>query len=149
MSYFNDIAVMKQQGADLRDLIAEGGYQLFFDLTTVVPRELTTEDPALIEGFGRGLARASDYGFQNPDEILAMTNEECPEEASDAELTNVFLNGITDMMKLPAAANGKWGFADPGAVSAYIDFLVASGDLSEPADPALFTNQFVDAYNDF
>jgi NitT/TauT family transport system substrate-binding protein len=145
---FPDVAILKLQGLDVIDLISED-FQSFFDSLVVMERAFVDENPEIVEGFGRAIARATQWGFDNPDEVIDITSQEFPEEAEDRELTEAFLAETITLFELPPEANGQFGYAIPEAVDRYVGFLVEQGELDEMPDTSVFVNDFVDAYNDF
>ena len=112
-------------------------------------REFVEENPEIVEGFGRAVARATQWGFDNPDEVIDITSQEFPEEAEDRELTQAFLNETISLFELPPEADGQFGYAVPEAVDRYVGFLVEQGELDTAPDTSVFVNDFVAAYNDF
>lgn len=148
---FPDVAIMKLQGLELVDLISPD-FRSFFDSLVVVERSFAEENPEVIEGFGRALARATQWGFDNPGQVIDITSKDFPEEAAspeDRELTQAFLDETILLFELPDEANGQFGYAIPAAVERYVGFLVEQGELSEMPDLSVFVNDYVDAYNDF
>jgi NitT/TauT family transport system substrate-binding protein len=145
---FPDVAIMRLQGLELRDLISEE-FQSFFDSLLVARTSMLEEQPEVIEGVGRAVARATQWGFDNPDQVVDVTSKFCPEEAQDEELTRAFLNETIRLFELPPEADGRFGYAVPEHVERYVSFLVEQGELDEAPDTSVFVNDFVDAYNDF
>lgn len=145
---FPDVAIMRLQGLELRDLISEN-FQSFFDSVLVASTSTIEEQPELIEGVGRAVARGTQWGFDNPDGVVDITSQFCPEEGEDAELTRAFLDETISLFELPAAADGQFGLAVPEAVERYTSFLVEQGEITEVPDATVFNNDFVDAFNDF
>jgi NitT/TauT family transport system substrate-binding protein len=145
---FPDVAILKLRGLDVVDLISDD-FASFFDSLIVMQREFVDENPEVVEGFGRALARATQWGFDNPDQVIDITSQEFPEEAEDRELTQAFLNETISLFELPPEADGQFGYAIPEAVERYVGFLVEQGELEEMPDTSVFVNDFVPAYNDF
>jgi NitT/TauT family transport system substrate-binding protein len=145
---FPDVAIMRLRGLELRNLLPEG-FQSFFDSLVVVERAFMDQDPEVIEGFGRAIAKATVWGMENPEGVLDITAEHFPEEAEDREFTLALLQETMTLFELPAEANGQWGFAVPESVERYMGFLVEQGELAEPVDTSVFVNDFVEVYNAF
>jgi len=145
---FPDVAIMRLRGLDLRNLLPEG-FQSFFDSLVTVERSFMDENPEVIEGFGRAIARATVWGMENPEGVLDITAEHFPEEAEDREFTLAMLQETMTLFELPAEADGRWGYSVPESVDRYMGFLVDQGELPEPVDTSIFVNDFVDAYNAF
>ena len=145
---FPDVAILKLRGLDVVDLISDD-FASFFDSLFVMQREFVEENPQIVEGFGRAIARATQWGFDNPDEVIDITSQEFPEEAEDRELTQAFLDETIALFELPPEADGQFGYAVPEAVDRYVGFLVEQGELDTAPDTSVFVNDFVAAYNDF
>ncbi|MGH9242744.1 MAG: ABC transporter substrate-binding protein [Acidimicrobiales bacterium] len=145
---FPDVAIMRLQGLDLRDLISPE-FQSFFDSLVVVERSFLDDNTEAVEGIGRALARATVWGQENPEGVMEITEEFFPEEADDAEFTLALLEETQGLFALPEEADGQWGYAVPVAVERYMAFLLDQGELDAPIDTDVFVNDLVDAYNDF
>ena len=145
---FPDVAILKLRGLDVVDLISDD-FASFFDSLFVMQREFVEENPQIVEGFGRAIARATQWGFDNPDDVIDITSQEFPEEAEDRELTQAFLDETIALFELPPEADGQFGYAVPEAVERYVGFLVEQGELDTAPDTSVFVNDFVAAYNDF
>lgn len=145
---FPDVAILRLQGLELVDLISEE-FRSFFDSVVVMETSFIDANPEVVEGFGRALARATQWGFDNPGDVIDITSEFFPEEGEDRDLTQAFLDETISLFELPDAADGQFGYAVPEAVDDYVGFLVAQGELAEPPPEEIFVNDFVAAYNDF
>lgn len=145
---FPDVAILKLKGLDVVDLISED-FASFFDSLVVMQRGFVEENPEIVEGFGRAIARATQWGFDNPDQVIDITSQEFPEEAEDVALTQAFLEETISLFELPPEADGQFGYAVPEFVDRYVRFLVEQGELDEMPDTSVFVNDFVAAYNDF
>lgn len=144
---FADVAIMRLRGLELRDLTPEL-FQSFFDSTVVLRTDTVKDDPRLVEGFGRALARATAWGRENPDGVLDVVAKAFPEEAGDRDYAMALLEETESLFDLPDSAGGRWGYADPAAVKGQIEFLVDQGQLKQSIDADAFTNRFVDAFNE-
>lgn len=145
---FVDVAIMRLRGVELRNILPEE-FQTFFDTVFVFDGEFVDENPDVIEGFGRAIAKATAWGLDNAEAVVDITSKSFPEEAEDKEFTTALVEETQALYELPEEADGQWGTAVPEFVERYMDFLVEQGELEEPVDPDVFTNEFVDAYNDF
>jgi NitT/TauT family transport system substrate-binding protein len=144
---FPDVAILKLQGLELVDLISDQ-FRSFFDSVVVMKTSFIDENPEVVEGFGRAIARATQWGFDHPDEVIDITSEYFPEEGEDRELTQAFLDETIALFELPEAADGQFGYAIPEAVDAYVGFLVEQGELDAAPETDIFVNDFVPAYNE-
>lgn len=146
---FVDVAIMRLRGVELRDLLP-ADFPSLFDTLVVVRRELVDQQPEVVEGLGRALARATAWSMQNPpEETIEVTSSFFPEEKEDLEFSVALLEETQRLFELPAEANGQWGIHLTEGVQTYMDFLIAAGELEERVDPGIFVNDFVDAYNAF
>lgn len=145
---FADVAIMKLQGFEVREILPEG-FANFFDSLVVLERPFVDDNPELVEGLGRALARATVWGLENPEGVMEITAQSFPEEAEDEEFTLALLKETQALYELPPEADGKWGMAVPEFVETYMGFLVEQGEIPEAVDTGVFVNDFVDAYNDF
>lgn len=145
---FPDVAIMRLRGLELENIVPET-FQGFFDSTVTMETSYIEENPELIEGLGRALAKATVFGFENPEETLDITGEAFPEEIDDREFALALLEETQSLFELPACTDGQYGYACEEAVQGVIDYLVETGQLPEPVDPGVFSNEFVEAYNDF
>ena len=145
---FVDVAIMKLRGVELRDILPEE-FQNFFDALFVFETGFAEENPEVIEGFGRAIAKGTVWGLDNPAGVVDITSKSFPEEAEDKEFTQALVEETSTLYELPDEADGQWGYAVPEFVERYMDFLVEQGELEEPVDTAIFSNEHVEAYNDF
>lgn len=145
---FADVAIMRLRGLELRNIVPDD-FQEFFDSTVVMRTEYVDQNPEQIEGLGRALAKATVFGMENPEETFDIIAEAFPEEAGDREFGLALLEETQSLFELPPAADGQWGFADPEAVEGVTDFLVETGQLPEAPEGEIFTNEHVEAFNDF
>lgn len=145
---FPDIAIMRLRGLDIRNVVPPD-FQSLFDSLFVMKRDFVEENPEVIEGLGRAMAKATVWGFENVEGTVDITSKAYPEEAEDRGFTIALLKETQALFKLPPGADGKYGYAVPESIDFYMDFLVAQGELEEPLDQDIFLNDYVDAYNDF
>jgi NitT/TauT family transport system substrate-binding protein len=147
-SAFVDVAVMKLRGVELRNILPEE-FRNFFDTVFVFQEEFAEENPSVIEGFGRAIAKGTVWGLEDPAGVVEITSKAFPEEAEDKEFTQALVEETSTLYDLPEEADGQWGYAVPEFVERYMSFLVEQGELDEPVDTEIFSNEHVDAYNDF
>jgi NitT/TauT family transport system substrate-binding protein len=145
---FPDVAIMRLRGLELRNIVPPD-FQGFFDSTVVWQTDRVDQNPDLIEGFGRALAKATIFGLENPEETLDITAKAFPEEAGDREFALALLKETQSLFELPPAADGQYGYADPEAVEGVTNYLVETGQLPERPPEGIFSNEFVDAFNEF
>jgi NitT/TauT family transport system substrate-binding protein len=145
---FPDVAIMRLRGLELENIVPED-FQGFFDSTVTMRTEYVDENQERIEGLGRALAKATIFGIENPEETIDIIGEAFPEEIGDREFALALLKETQSLFELPPAADGQYGLADPEAVQGVTDYLVETGQLSEAPEGDIFTNDYVEAYNDF
>lgn len=145
---FPDVAILRLRGLEVIDLISPT-FRSFFDSVVVMEEGFIAENPEVVEGFGRAVARATEWGFENPTSIIDITSLYYPEEAEEPELTQAFLDETIGLFELPEEADGQFGYAVPEAVERYVGFLVEQGELEQAPEVEVFVNDFVPAYNDF
>jgi len=143
---FADVAIMRLRGLKLRNIVPEE-FQSFFDSTVVLKSDQVEQAPDLVEGFGRAIARATEWGRSHHDGVLEIVAKAFPEEAGDRDFAVALLEETEALFELPPSADGQWGYADPQAVEGQIEFLVKQGELAKPISSEAFTNRFVPAFN--
>lgn len=145
---FIDTAVLRLRGLEM-ETVQLPGSEFFFDATLVMKKEFVDANPEVIEAIGRGVAMATVYGGDNPEEVLEIIGNIFPDEVEDMPFAEALLAETQALYALPPAADGQWGYSVPLRHDALILALVEQGYLSEPVSPTFFDNQFVPAYNDF
>jgi NitT/TauT family transport system substrate-binding protein len=147
-SAFVDVAIMKLRGVELRNILPEE-FQNFFDTVFVFKSDFADDNPEVIEGFGRAIAKGTVWGLDNAAAVVDITSKSFPEEAEDKEFTRALVEETTTLYELPEEADGQWGYSVPDFVERYMNFLVEQGELDEPVETDIFSNEHVEAYNDF
>lgn len=147
-SAFVDVAIMKLRGVELRNILPEE-FQNFFDTVFVFESDFVEENPNVIEGFGRAIAKGTVWGLDDATGVVEITSRFFPEEAEDKAFTQALVEETSTLYELPDEADGRWGYSVPEFVERYMNFLVEQGELEEPVDTDIFSNEHVDAYNDF
>lgn len=152
-----EYAAMAVQGVELRTFTSAEAGELFSTTYFASPRYIE-ENPDAVSGFGRAMARATYFTQLNPSAALRVMYEAFPETrtaglSEDDQLANDLIALEARLTLLVADnphENGTWGAYDPTAVNAWTSFAYNSGIIDAELDAAtLFTNDFVDDYNDF
>ncbi|UOY02248.1 ABC transporter substrate-binding protein [Blastococcus sp. PRF04-17] len=143
-----DVAIMELRGFQTEKVDVPGS-DVFFDATVWMRGDFVEENPDVVESVGRGLAMATAWGQDNPEGVLEITGEEFAEEVSDMEFALALVEETEALWQLPDSADGQWGYSDPDRVQGLIDAFVEQGYLEEEIDAGVFTNDFVEAFNDF
>ena len=100
-----------------------------------------------IDKFGRALARGTEWGLANPDGVIELCGKHAPEETQDPAFAKVVYDRVSDLLKLPESAQGRYGHIDTEGFTAFAGQL-ADLKLIESADGAkAVTNDHVDAWN--
>jgi len=118
----------------------------------VAPSSLIADNPDLVAGFGRALAKATLFAQTNPQAALAILKAANPEEQADPDYATKYFDAalaITD----PRDPDNLYGQIDQDAWARSMELLqdpsIPSG-LTEPVDlDALVNNDLVEQYNDF
>lgn len=143
-----DVAIINARGITTRNITPDE-YQALFGNGLAAMAPFIEENPEVIEGFGRAVARATRWGMENPEEALEIAAEVSPEEGSDPELAAALLEvvfGTSEPMD-----SDELGYSPPEAWQLWHDDLLESGELDTAVDDldSAYTNDFVDAYNDW
>lgn len=152
-----EYAAMETQGVELRYFTSEEAAQLFSTTYFASPRYIES-NPETIAAFGRAMARATYFTQLAPEAALRLLYAGHPEVraagvSEDEQLANdlVALGARLELLTADdPQASGTWGEYSADAVAAWTSFAVAAGIVETELDPAtLFTNEFVEQYNDF
>jgi NitT/TauT family transport system substrate-binding protein len=147
---FPDVAIMRLRGLELKNIVPED-FASLFDSLFVMKRDFVEDNPDVIEGLGRAVAKATVWGFENQEATIEITSKKFPEEAEDKEFSLALLRETQSLFELPEEADGKYGIAVPETVDFYIEFLIEQGELKEAENlaDAIVANDYIDEYNDF
>lgn len=150
-------AMERAQGAELRYLQPPGAEALFS--TSYFARPETVEnDPTLIERFGRALTKAHVFTKANPAAAIQIVWQKYPEtriagqsEEDQLALDVYALGRYIEFFTFGGVDEAKrWGEFNPDIVDQWLEFALDGGIIEKSLDAkALYTNEFVDAFNDF
>lgn len=152
-----EYAAMEKAGAQL-EFFTTPEIQSLFSTTWFTTRGYLEDNPEVVEAFGRAMAKATYFVSLDPEATLRIMYEDYPETISAGrtleEQLEVDLTSLGARVLLLTAndphANRTWGYYEPGAVEAWVDFAYESGIIPNRVDPSVaFTNEFVEGYNDF
>jgi NitT/TauT family transport system substrate-binding protein len=91
--------------------------------------------------FGRALAKAYVWVYENPDAALALLAKVVPEAMQNPAVAKKILLALNDVNRERYEARFK---ADPAVFQRQIDLLTKIGQLKEPLKPeAIFTNDLL------
>lgn len=150
-------AMENQGGVSLRVLSSPEAENLFSTTYFASPKYIE-ENTETIEAFGRAMAKATYFTSLNPEAALQVMYEEFPEtrtaglsEEEQIENNVVALNARLEVLLAgDPGANGNWGSYDPEAVADWVAFALDTDLIEAELDvDSLYTNDMVDAYNDF
>ena len=144
-----DRAILTYRGLPMRDVTPDR-FQTLFGNGYAAMTDYVRANPKVIEGFGRALARASDFVRDpaNREKVLAHLKAANPQEGEDPKFANALLDAVLDKGTPHDMAKG-WGYNEPDHWQAWHDSLVGSGELKAPLPnlTAAYTNDFVQAWN--
>ncbi|MYZ47633.1 ABC transporter substrate-binding protein [Propylenella binzhouense] len=144
----SDAAIMTTRGLKLREITPEP-FKAFFGNGFAVLRSYMTENPQVIEGFGRALVRGTKFGMDpaNREKVLAHAKTGNPQEGEDTALANALLDQLLVKMDIGDQAEG-YGYQPPANWETWQETLIASDGLKEKQDLSkAFTNEFVEVWN--
>lgn len=137
-----DFAAVQAVGYELRDITPEeiaGAPSGAF----VIKPDANEE---AIDGFLRAIARATNWGLQNPDELEQMLRERVPEEWENEDVArSLFEFGL----EVWSPRNDQFGELDRQVWQDTVDRLIAAGELTEEIDlDALLDDRFLESANE-
>jgi NitT/TauT family transport system substrate-binding protein len=145
----SDAAILRSRGLPMRDITPEK-FVYFFSNGFAALRPFIEQHPDVIEGFGRGIARASIFAQDpaNKAKVLEHCARGNPQEAEDQELSNALLDALIRRQR-PFDPEKGWGYQPPEHWVAWQESLVASGALKAPLPDLTqaYSNEFVPAWN--
>ncbi|WP_224000967.1 ABC transporter substrate-binding protein [Aureimonas sp. SA4125] len=144
----SDGAILNQRGLPMANITPDR-FRTFFGNGFVALAPFIAENPDVIEGFGRAVARGSTFAMDkaNIETVLRHTATGNPQEGEDPDFARALTEAIIARQTPP---DGKrLGENDPAAWTAWHDSLLASGDLAKPLPDldAAYSNDFVEAWS--
>lgn len=142
-----DGAIMRARGLKLRE-ITPPEYLNYFANGYATMAPYLAQNPQVIEGYGRAIAKATAFGLQNKARVLEHCAAANPQEGEDVPLASALFDAISVRMT-PAVEDKRWGYQPPEHWQTWMASLVKTGDLDAPLPDitAAYTNKFVDTYN--
>jgi NitT/TauT family transport system substrate-binding protein len=128
--------------------------ELISSLIIIASNDLIQNHPEVVEGIGRASAKGTLFGLTNPEATVKVIMAAAPEQ-TDADLVAAQLAATLAQHEPnpPPATRENLGYIGEQALKNTMDVLLAPGNpsgLEAPIDLAAFyTNDFVDAYNDY
>ncbi len=151
----SQIATAENMGIELRRFTSPYAETLSFGSSIFVRDDYIDADPDAIVAMLTCMAQGSEMVMENPEgavlahwEIFPGTK---PSAASDEEAMKQALHVLKTRAEFLELEEGmRWGEFPPGAAQVLVDFLKQNGVIEGELDPeSVYTNQFVDALNDF
>lgn len=105
------------------------------------------ENPKVIEGLGRALARATKAGLADRELIVSVCGKAAPQETEDKGFTTAVLDGVAPLFTLTDATGGKPGFIDETEWAKYRDLMVSIGVAGPAAATAGISNAHTSAWS--
>jgi NitT/TauT family transport system substrate-binding protein len=155
MVSWNSLVGVKQaleaEGESLRCLTC-GAEDAQGSEVVIVANDFLENNPELVAGVGRALAKATLFAQTNPEAALEIMKTVNPEEQADPEFAEAYFDAALDITT-PREPDNLYGLHSPEAWQNSMELLLAPdipSGLSEEIDlEALIDNDFVEAYNDF
>ena len=146
---FVDMMTIGQAGEKLR-LFLEGPTATFFSDSLAVQTTVVQQDPKLIVGVGRAIAKGTEFCMTNVEACWNIVATYVPDTTRKPEFTKPLLKAVLELHRLPPQANGQWGYQRLEAWQAVEDFLIDGGQLKQKVDvKEAFTNAFIPDINKF
>jgi NitT/TauT family transport system substrate-binding protein len=153
IDWLNKIGValaLERSGVKLRCITCSSAEALASE-SIFVNNEFLEQNRELVEGHGRALAKASVFGYANPDAVMAIMKKVNPEEQVDAEFAKAYLAAALDIMRPWEGQQPGWHNKDAWRrtmqtlmVPEAPERLEAEVDIDK-----MVNNDHVGAYNDF
>lgn len=140
----NDIVAVEVQGIDLRSL-DPGDLSGVPALPVVTTQSYIDENPQVVEGVLRAVARGAEFGQTNPEETLAILMEQSPEQFVDETGERIF-ELILDLWSPPEGVM----FHGQSVDSWQYFFDIIAVELPEGTDlDTIIVEEFVEPANDY
>ena len=145
----SDAAIMGSRGLELREITPEE-YLSYFGNGFAAMRSYIDANPEVIEGFGRALARGTEFGMDeaNQKTVLEHAKAGNPQEGEDPAFAAALLDAVAERMT-PLDQSNDWGYQPPEHWELWHQSQIGSGALSQPLPDlkAAYSNDFVEAWN--
>ena len=145
----SDAAILNARGLAVRNITPDA-FRSYFGNGFVAMTSFIDENPDVIEGFGRAVARGSRFASDpgNLDAVLEHTRSGNPQEGEDPAFAAALIQAIIER-QTPSNPEGHFGAQEAEDWEAWQTSLLESGELAEPLPDlgAVYTNDFVEAWN--
>lgn len=148
---------MESVGAKLRYFFGPDQEKLF-STQIMLKRSVVETDPNFVRGFGRALAKGTLVAKVNPEACVRMMWQALPStrapgkpEADQLKTDLAILAARMTLLVTPDSEAHGWGWYNKQDWEAWNDFALSGGLIEKKVEDveAMYTNQFVPAYNDF
>lgn len=143
---FVDEIIFKGMGLSYSALQSEG-YPATAGLLLTMLNDYFEANPQVIEGIGRGLARATAAGLADREVVIAACSAAAPQETEDMGFTTAVLDGVDALFKLSEAANGQYGYIKEDTWADYRDLMISIGIAEPAAAETVVVNDYVAVWN--
>lgn len=147
-------ANLESAGIELRPLSDPFFDDLGFQGPLFASRSALADDPDLLAGVGRAVAKANVFASANPEAAVRLHWDAFPDTrptgVDEEEALADALGGLEARLSTSEAVNGRWGYATPEQITEFGEVLVDGGGLAELPEPEdLYTDDLIDQINDF
>ncbi|WP_185961490.1 ABC transporter substrate-binding protein [Telmatospirillum sp. J64-1] len=155
---FWDAALAKFEvvGMEMRELPVDPILASLPDVSLLARPETIKNDPQMIEGFARAVAKGYDFTINNPEAAVAiswkMFPEAKPQGMSDADATAGGVKVIERRMNIwkPTGPEGMHGYFQDKDWAQLVRFMMDEGLMTEEVPTSrIFTNDFIEAINTY
>lgn len=143
---FVEEIIFSAMGIAFQKLESEN-YPAVTGLVLTTPVEYFEANPHVIEGVGRGLARATAAGLADRSLIVSVCSDVAPQETEDLDFATSVLDAVDPIFALLESANGQYGQADEAAWAQYRDLIIEIGIARPAAANTNVSNQYVSVWN--
>lgn len=150
-------AQIESLGAKLRYIYGEG-QELLFSTQILVRKDLADREPDVVRGFGRAVAKATQFAKDNPEACVRMMWQEFPASRvagmSESDQLKQDVDMLVKRMELlvPPEGPGKgWGYYEPASIAAWNEFALEGGLIDKKLVnlDGIYTNRFTADFNRF
>lgn len=152
-----NFAPLENMGLKLKYFLGPG-QEALFSTQVVVQGGTLEKDPDFIARFGRALAKGTTVAVENPEACIRMMWKQYPDtmeigRSEDEQLAGslIVLQKRLDLMTDDDSAEHGWGWINPENVEIWNTFATDTAIIPKSIEniEKHYTNQFLEAYNDF
>tara|TARA_A100001391_G_scaffold8217_1_gene5360 strand:- start:7593 stop:8588 length:996 start_codon:yes stop_codon:yes gene_type:complete len=143
---FVDEIIFSAMGLSYQKLKSET-YPAVTGLVLTTPLDYFEANPNVIEGIGRGLARATAAGLADRDLVVSVCGAVAPQETEDMGFATSVLDAVDPIFTLLEPTNGQYGQTDEAGWAEYRDLIIEIGIARPAAAETEVSNQYVSVWN--